>query len=249
MQQHHPIAGIDESQGGSRTMTRIFKTLVHFVIDASGSMASIAPGVLSGLREYLQTQAAFTTTEAFVTLTTFNSSRGTRTHFAGMPINSIDLRTFEYVPEGLTPLLDAVGDGIVSVEARRHDFDQVIFVVVTDGQENASSRFHLNQVRKLVEERPTWTFVFLGANIDAWGEAASIGIGRRNAVQFTPTLEGVNTLYNDLSRATTAIRLSGLAHQAFSYTHAVEGKAVKAEDAAKADALSAPLVEPGGTTH
>jgi hypothetical protein len=101
-----------------------------------------------------------------------------------------DLTHETYQPHGWTALLDAVGTAIRQLET--YDADAYIVLIVTDGAENHSREFTAAQIRELVTQKEatgTWTFVFLGANIDAWAVAQTLGMQRGNVAQFSATPE------------------------------------------------------------
>ena len=111
-----------------------------------------------------------------------------------MPAQHVkELTEKEYYVRGMTALLDAVGSAIDhTVEVHKHtkpEFvpEKTLFVITTDGMENSSIEYSYEQVRRKIrheQEKHGWEFIFLGANIDAVETAASIGIKKRNAVNF-----------------------------------------------------------------
>jgi hypothetical protein len=116
---------------------------------------------------------------------------------------------------GTTALLDAVGKTILDVGDRLfHTSEEerpgkVIFVITTDGQENASREFTYVSVKNLIErqqEKYNWEFIFLGANIDAAKEAGSIGIESNNAYTFEASKEGVEMMYDMVFEAVSGKR-------------------------------------------
>ena len=111
----------------------------------------------------------------------------------------------DYVPGGMTALLDAVGvtinriDKVENVNAPDH---KVVFVIITDGQENYSQEYRVAQIKEMIstrQEKFGWEFVFLGANIDAVGEAGKLGISESNAVKYRNSGSGVQANFNAIS--------------------------------------------------
>ena len=111
----------------------------------------------------------------------------------------------EYFARGSTALLDAVGRTINAVGARLGATPEeerpahVVFVITTDGMENASCEYTAKQVREMVEhqqQKYSWQFVFLGANMDAVSEARNLGISAKYAADFTPSHSGVRKMYS-----------------------------------------------------
>jgi hypothetical protein len=133
-----------------------------------------------------------------------------------MPLAEVtDLDPFRYQPRGGTPLYDAVGRAIRSIDegiARRADRgepreDQVV-VVISDGEENSSVAYRQSQVFAMIEERKErgWTFVFLGANQDAYAEGGGIGVAHGNIKRFLADKAGVDEMFGDLSVKTGRFR-------------------------------------------
>ena len=121
----------------------------------------------------------------------------------------------EYHVRGTTALLDAVGGAIrhianVHKYAREEDRpERTLFVITTDGMENASRRYDYRRVKELIsrqKEKYGWEFLFLGANIDAAKEAARFGISAENAANYHADREGTAVLYEAVSEAVCAFR-------------------------------------------
>ena len=121
----------------------------------------------------------------------------------------------QYVTGGTTALLDAVG-GAVNHIRKIHKYirpedvpAKTLFIITTDGMENASRRYTYDRVKKLIEHQKAkygWEFIFLGANIDAAETAVSMGIGRDRAVDFICDKPGTVLNYAVLSEVTSAVR-------------------------------------------
>ena len=107
------------------------------------------------------------------------------------------LTSKDYVAGGNTALLDAVGDTINKISKVEDIYAKnraVLFVIITDGQENSSKEYSKAQIKKMIsdkQEKYDWEFIFLGANIDAVSEAQSLGIKGTNAVKYKNSSEGV----------------------------------------------------------
>ncbi len=126
----------------------------------------------------------------------------------GVNANKIKLTDKEYFVRGCTALLDAVGKTILDVGYRLSKTNEderpgkVIFVITTDGLENASREFTFKKVKELInhqQEKYGWEFIFMGANIDAAKEADSIGISRKDAFNYEASDIGVQEMYNIVS--------------------------------------------------
>lgn len=124
----------------------------------------------------------------------------------------------EYCVGGCTALLDAIGKTIHKIgNAQRHTADpyraeRVLFVIITDGQENASREYSLQKVRSQIEhqkEQYGWEFIFLGANIDAVETAGQFGIRADRALDYLPDREGTTLNFHAISAAAAAFRQTG----------------------------------------
>jgi hypothetical protein len=175
----------------------IKKVLVVCVLDETGSMQPIQDRTMDCFNEYVQgliPQGKM----CHMTLIKFNSGK-TETVCSNVPIKDVPkLTTANYQPNNMTPLYDAVGKAIADTEAalkaQKEKLD-VLFVVLTDGQENFSEQYDQKKVAEMVKEKETvagWTFVYLGANQDAWAGAASIGYSNAgNTMTWQADMDGV----------------------------------------------------------
>jgi hypothetical protein len=167
---------------------------VVFLLDESGSMGQVHDETLRGVNSYIQ---ELKDENVMFTLVLFNSDR-IKTVYNSVPVK--DVRGFSnYRPTGMTPLVDAVGKTIKGVGKKR----KVIFVVQTDGKENASTKFKTSEVYELVTKRKKrgWTFAFMGADIDAWDVARGLGFDQENVIQYKS--EHTETLYAAVSSSTS----------------------------------------------
>jgi len=168
-------------------------THIAVLLDRSGSMEAVKDETISGFNYFLKEQKAAGDNASF-TLVQFDSASTDVVHEA-KPVQEVpDLNGDTYQPRGSTPLLDALGQTINSTgrtlagipEANRPD--KVVFVVITDGEENASHRFTKAQVKEMIDhqtEKYNWQFVYLGANQNAFAEAGAVGIGLAQAADFS----------------------------------------------------------------
>lgn len=157
---------------------------IVYVIDESGSMTGQEKVVVDGFNEYVQSMSK-TNPDSYLTLITFNS--GGRNIRARRPVSQTPLLALgDYRPSSQTPLLDAIGYAISLVSKSR----KVIVVIMTDGQENASRELNRQTLREMIERKTAqgWTFIYMGANQDAFTEAGSIGI----AMDYTSNLNPHN---------------------------------------------------------
>lgn len=177
-------------------------TELIFILDRSGSMSGLESDTIGGYNSLLAKQRE-EAGEALVSTLLFDDR--TELVHDRVPIGEVaELTGQEYYVRGSTALLDAVGGAIhhmgnVHRYAREEDKPaRTLVVITTDGMENASARYRLDQVRNMIERQKTrygWEFIFLGANIDAVREAERLGIGRDYAVTSMSDSIGVAMNY------------------------------------------------------
>ncbi len=164
-------------------------TDITMVIDRSGSMQSIQSDAEGGINSFIEQQKQ-EPGEANVTLVQFDTDY--EFVHSGVPVKLVP--TFTLVPRGSTALLDAVGRAINETGARLAAVKEsqrpglVVFVIVTDGQENSSREFTREQIRTMVEHQQSaykWQFTFLAANQDAFAEGASMGFAQDGIAAFS----------------------------------------------------------------
>lgn len=122
----------------------------------------------------------------------------------------------DYVVRGCTALMDALGDAIRHIEnihkyARKEDVpENTVFVITTDGMENASRKYSADKVRQMIEDKKKcgWEFLFLAANIDAVETARGFGIDESRAVNYHADKQGTACIYHSVSAAVSQIRRS-----------------------------------------
>ena len=193
------------------------RTELVFILDRSGSMADLTDDTIGGFNSMIEKQKE-EDGECFVTTVLFANEAETihdRIPLADVP----KMTRRDYCANGCTALLDAVGGTIRHIQtihryAREEDVPaRTMFIITTDGMENASRKFTGAEVRKMVEEMKKergWEFLFLAANIDAAEAAAHIGISRENAMNYKADKRDTAILYKKISRTVGAMR-SGVA--------------------------------------
>lgn len=163
-------------------------TDITLVVDRSGSMEAIRADAEGGVNTFLTDQAG-QPGEALVTLVQFDTSY--EFVHRGVPVKEVP--RYELVPRGGTALLDAVGRAINETGERLSKMAEadrpglVVFVVMTDGEENSSQEFAKATIKKMIEHQQStynWQFTFLGANQDAFAEAGSIGMTAAGTANF-----------------------------------------------------------------
>ena len=188
-------------------------TELVFILDRSGSMAGLEKDTIGGFNAMLEKQRK-EPGDAVVSTVLFDNQAEVihdRVALADVP----NLTDREYYVRGCTALLDAVGGAIhhignVHKYARREDVpEKTLFIITTDGMENASRRYTYDKVRRMIEhekEKYGWEFLFLGANIDAAAEAKRFGIDESMAANYHCDEEGTALNYEVISEAITSVR-------------------------------------------
>ena len=195
------------------TKTNNNTTEMVFILDRSGSMAGLESDTIGGFNATVEKQKKLDG-KAFVTTVLFDNV--SETIHDRVDLEKIEPMTRnEYYVRGSTALLDAVGSTIEHIEmihkyARPEDVpEHTVFVITTDGCENASSKYTSDAVKKMVKEKTDkcgWEFIFLGANIDAVHTASGLGIKADNAATFTASSAGVASTYDAMDEAMCCVR-------------------------------------------
>ena len=190
-------------------------THMYILVDRSGSMESIAGDVIGGFNQTVAEQAQ-NGADAKLTVIQFDSQDPANVICAGIPIAEMTkLDRTSYQPRGGTPLLDATGllIGRIRVEqaarvATGLETEDVVFVTITDGQENESREYNLARITQLVEQCKAegWTFVYLSAAITAYADAAAMGYDHGSTQRFQPTADGSGKAFASMSRSMSSLR-------------------------------------------
>lgn len=190
------------------------KTEIIFLLDRSGSMAGLESDTIGGFNAFIKKQCEL---EGETVLTTVLFDDQYEIVWNGVDANRATLTEREYYVRGTTALLDSIGKTILNIGYRLSNTSEedrpgkVIFVITTDGMENASSEFTYKKVKELIKhqrDRYQWEFVFMGANIDAVQEADSIGISVDSAFSFESTEMGIGRMYDEISEVVCEKRMT-----------------------------------------
>lgn len=186
------------------------------IMDRSGSMWPLADDTINGFNSLIEKQKADTNGDVHVTVALFDSK--VTTLYDCIDIKEIpEMTSNDYCPLGCTALLDAVGSTITSVGKRLADTPEeerpanVMFVITTDGYENSSKEYNHKQVADMIEHQKTkysWTFMFLGANIDAESVGKSYNIDY--AKTYTASSVGTESVYRSVNAALRATKAAGI---------------------------------------
>jgi len=189
------------------------KTELVFIIDRSGSMGGLESDTIGGFNAMLKEQQA-APGEAVVTTVLFDDQYE-------LLHDRIDIQAVapltdkDYTVRGSTALFDAVGKTIKKIRAaqkhtaKEYQADKVLFIIITDGYENASRKYTADQIKERIthqKEKYGWEFIFLGANMDAIMEAGKIGIAADRAQRYNADSSGTASAWGAMSETSTAFR-------------------------------------------
>jgi hypothetical protein len=195
---------------------------ITIILDRSGSMRSIRDDVIGGTNHYLAEQRA-TNDAATVTLVQFDGQDPYEVLQHYQPLASVaDLTPVNYRPRGTTPLLDALGraindlDGWLAAQPDEQRPGKILFVIVTDGEENASREFSLAQVNELIRVRRDeqgWQFIYISSDLEAVKQAEQLGMRRSSSMAFDHSGQGLRGAFQSVSTRSSEYR-RGLRGQA-----------------------------------
>ena len=204
--------------------------LVVGVLDRSGSMASCLKGAVEGWNDYLKDLQADTSGETFIWLTGFDTEVE---HWEkGSPIGDVPFLTTSgasypaFVPRGNTALYDAIANSIVDAEKYLKEIGRdstsenpmkVLHITLTDGEENASKEYsakkdgaaRLRKLTKSFEDQGNWSFIYLGAEHDAYAAAATMGYAGTSVAAFSSSVGSYKNVSSTLGNVTGALRSAG----------------------------------------
>ena len=187
-------------------------TELVFILDRSGSMSGLERDTIGGFNSMIEKQKK---EEGKAVVSTVLFDNESVVIHDRLPLGKVPRMTEkEYFTRGCTALLDAVGGAIhhignVHKYARKEDVpEKTMFIITTDGYENASRRYDYDKVRKMIERQKKygWEFLFLGANIDAAAEAKRFGISADHAVNYKCDEKGTALNYEVISEAACSVR-------------------------------------------
>lgn len=189
-------------------------TELVFILDRSGSMSGLEADTIGGFNSLINKQKM---EEGEALLSTVLFDDRAEVLYDRVPLNRIEpMNDKQYYVRGCTALLDALGGAIhhignVHKYAREEDRpEKTIFIITTDGMENASRRYTYKKVKAMVEHQRNkygWEFLFLGANMDAIAVAGRFGVQANRAVNYECDSEGTQLNYDVLSKAVSRVRV------------------------------------------
>lgn len=194
-------------QGGSDSI------LINFVLDKSGSMEPIRDATISGFNEFKNDQAR-EDGSAYFTLTLFDTRFNTVAR--AVPVREVtDLSRQTYDPNGMTALYDAIGHTMALTDdfVAKHHPKQVLFVIMTDGEENSSREFRRERIFEMIrdrQERAGYDFIYLGANQDSYRVGRDMGLRDGRTLDYAYSSDAARATMQRASRNVTAHRRMGL---------------------------------------
>ena len=177
---------------------------IIFLLDRSGSMYGSEKDTIGGFNSFIKSQKQ---KEVKAKVTTILFDHGYEVLYKRKDLYDVeDLTENEYYVRGSTALLDAIGRTIITLD-KEIDND-VLFVITTDGYENSSKEFTKDQIKNLINNH-NWEFIYLGADIDSYAEAANIGIRMERTANYKKTKEGINKMYESVSDVSFSLYSKG----------------------------------------
>ncbi len=188
-------------------------TELVFILDRSGSMGGLESDTIGGFNAMIDKQKK---QDGICWVSTVLFDNVSEVLHDRIPLAEVPRMTDrDYVVRGCTALLDAIGDAVRHIEnihkyARKEDVpENTLFVITTDGVENASHRYTADRVRAMISEKKEkdgWEFLFIGANIDAVQTARHFGISADRAVNYNADAQGTRIVYESVGCAVSQMR-------------------------------------------
>ncbi len=167
---------------------------IVFLLDRSGSMRGTEEDTIGGYNSYIETQK---NNNVLVTTILFDDKY--EMIYNRKNIKEVkQLNNKKYYVRGCTALLDAIGKTINYMDKEKAK--KVLFIITTDGLENASKEYTKNQIKEMIEGHINYEFMYIGANIDSYSEGSSIGINKKNIANYKKDKKGISKLFMSLGK-------------------------------------------------
>lgn len=199
---------------GEVELAPTYGTELVFILDRSGSMGGLEADTIGGFNSLIEKQKS-ESGEGLCLVSTVLFDHESELLYDRVELGEVEPMTKEqYFVRGCTALVDALGSAITHIKkihryARNSDVPKkTVFVIITDGQENASRQYTSDQVKRLIEQQKEkgWEFLFIGANIDAVETAKHYGISEDRAVDYHADEKGTSVVYDTVACACCEIR-------------------------------------------
>lgn len=187
----------------------VARTQVCFLLDETSSMEMIRDKTISGFNEYLTSIKEDKGDKVMFTLNLFNTGKDEIRYSQEAIDKVVPLTRKTYIPSGMTPLYDAIGRSINRIEHDVKKSDLVIFVIMTDGEENSSKEYELKDVKALIEKYQSkgWKFLFMGVGLDKYVvDKFTSSVGLPQDTGFSIDSKKIGETYRGISLGTNAIR-------------------------------------------
>lgn len=172
------------------------KLEVVFILDKSGSMSGSEENTISSFNEYLEKEKK---NKFKTTITTVLFSDDYKYLHNGIDVRKVKpITNKDYYVGGCTALYDALGNTIQTIDKK--DTDKVLFIIITDGYENASREYDNNNIRSLIKKHKDWEFIYIGADIDSYAAGNNIGIKRENIANYKKDSKGTSKLFGAVGK-------------------------------------------------
>ena len=173
---------------------------VVFILDKSGSMSGSEENTISSFNEYLQREK---NNNFSTNITTILFSDNYSFLHKSMNIKEVNpISSKDYYVGGCTALYDAIGNGINYIDSNHSD--KVLFIIITDGYENASREFNKEKIKEMIKSRK-YEFIYIGADIDSYSAGNTIGISNDNIANYVKDEAGTSLLFKGISRASKSM--------------------------------------------
>lgn len=175
---------------------------VVFILDRSGSMSGSEDDTIGGYNSYIKKNK---NNNYNVTTVLFDDKY--ELLYEGLPINKVkNLTNEEYYTRGSTALLDAIGRTIGYMDSKKSK--KALFIITTDGYENASKEYTKEKIKKLIQKHKNYEFMYIGADIDSYNEGASLGIKKENISNYVKDRKGIGMLFDAVGCASKKVMMN-----------------------------------------